>query len=299
MDKIEILPVSLLEEHRRLVEELKAIAGSLSLEFGWHYLLDLTWIISALGNVCGKQIMDAGAGTGVLQWYLAWHGATVYSVDRSSRADLPWRFRRWTQVRGVRPEDLNPPLPSLMNTLRSTSGGKRRLSAARAMIKGLRPNDSLSQNETEKREGKVWIYNCDLHSLSALADNSLDAVAALSALEHNAPEDLPHVVHELLRVIKPGGLLLATLGASREQDWFHEPSQGWCYCDATLRRAFNLPENTPSNYNRYDELFEALRNCAELRDNLAGFYFRSGDNGMPWGKWDPQYQSVGVLKVKR
>ena len=38
---------------------------------------------------------------------------------------------------------------------------------------------------------------------------------------------------------------------------------------------------------------------AELRDNLASFYFRSGDNGMPWGKWDPQYQPVGVCKVKR
>ena len=31
---------------------------------------------------------------------------------------------------------------------------------------------------------------------------------------------------------------------------------------------------------------------------LAAFYARSGDNGMPWGKWDPQYQPVGVCKVK-
>jgi hypothetical protein len=44
---------------------------------------------------------------------------------------------------------------------------------------------------------------------------------------------------------------------------------------------------------------EKLRACTELRENLASFYFRSGENGMPWGKWDPQYQSVGVLKVKR
>ena len=35
-----------------------------------------------------------------------------------------------------------------------------------------------------------------------------------------------------------------------------------------------------------------------VRDNLARFYFQSGDNGMPWGKWDPQYQSVGVRKIK-
>jgi hypothetical protein len=36
-----------------------------------------------------------------------------------------------------------------------------------------------------------------------------------------------------------------------------------------------------------------------LRDNLASFYGRSGENGMPWGVWDPRYQPVGVCKVKR
>jgi len=42
-----------------------------------------------------------------------------------------------------------------------------------------------------------------------------------------------------------------------------------------------------------------LVTCQELRDHLAEFYFLSGDNGMPWGKWDPQYQPVGVCKVKQ
>jgi hypothetical protein len=53
-----------------------------------------------------------------------------------------------------------------------------------------------------------------------------------------------------------------------------------------------------SNYDEYDRLFSDLRACAELRDNLASFYFKSGSNGMPWGVWDPQYQSVGVLVTK-
>ncbi|PWH13338.1 MAG: hypothetical protein DDG59_14380, partial [Anaerolineae bacterium] len=155
---------------------------------------------------------------------------------------------------------------------------------------------SLGRRAAE--EGCVWIYNQDLSQLTDIPDNTLDAVAALSALEHNPPERLPSVVQELMRVLKPGGLLLATLGASPDRDWLHEPSQGWCYSEATLRRAFDLAPETPSNYNRYAELMEALRDCVELRDNLARFYFRSGENGMPWGKWDPQYQSVGILKVK-
>ena len=52
--------------------------------------------------------MDAGAGTGVLQWYLAEQGAEVLSVDRGSRSDLPLRFRRRFHVQGLRPQDLAP-----------------------------------------------------------------------------------------------------------------------------------------------------------------------------------------------
>jgi ubiquinone/menaquinone biosynthesis C-methylase UbiE len=144
----------------------------------------------------------------------------------------------------------------------------------------------------------VILYNQDLKALTDVLDNSLDAVVAVSALEHNAPGDLPGVVAELMRVLKPGGLLLATLCTGRDQDWFHEPSAGWCYTDASLRRLFDLLEDTTYNYADYDKLFEALCNCAELRDNLASFYARSGENGMPWGKWEPQYQPVGVCKIK-
>ncbi len=321
MDKIEILSVELLDRHRPLIEDLKRVARQLQLEFGWHYLLDLAWILAHLGDLRGKVVMDAGAGTGVLQWYLAAYGATVISVDRSSRADLPWRFRRWTKVRGLRHSDLHSPLTALLNAARRGQSLKSRLGAMRQVVSGgwgrtsppapllggegswTSPPDPRLEGEGRSmafwgKEPGVWIYNQDLSQLSDIPDNSLDAVAALSALEHNPPERLPDVVTELMRVLKPGGRLLATLGASPDRDWFHEPSRGWCYTEGTLRSAFALPASAPSNYDRYPELMQALRNCAELRDNLASFYFRSGDNGMPWGRWDPQYQSVGVLKVK-
>jgi hypothetical protein len=101
-----------------------------------------------------------------------------------------------------------------------------------------------------------------------------------------------------MRVLKPGGMLLATLGATRDQDWFHEASKGWCYTDASLRRLFELSDGAASNYPEYDHLMNSLRNCTELRSGLAGFYYRSGNNGMPWGIWDPKYQTVGVKRVK-
>lgn len=290
-EKIEILPVALLEQHRRQVNELKRLARSLRLEFGWHYLLDLTWVIDHLGPIKGQRVMDAGAGTGILQWYLAQEGAEVLSVDRTSRANLTVRFRSRFHVKGLRKQDLNP----TTQVLRSNFGGTSRL---RVKLSS-QARDLFSLAEVRRSPGRVIIYNQDLQTLADVPTGSLDAIVAISALEHNTPEGLVCVVAELMRVLKPGGVLLATLGAARDEDWFHEPSQGWCYTDSSLRRLFSLPETAHSNYAAYDELMEGLRSCAELRNGLAGFYFRSGKNGMPWGIWDPQYQTVGVCKVKR
>ena len=75
-----------------------------------------------------------------------------------------------------------------------------------------------------------------------MASESVDAVVSISSLEHNTLEDLPAIVTELMRVLKPGGRLVATVGASKADDWFHEPSQGWCFTEQTLRSIFgSLP----------------------------------------------------------
>jgi SAM-dependent methyltransferase len=285
-DQIEILSVALLDKHRPTVNALKKLAHSLGLEFGWHYLLDLTWIIQNLGTIRGKRLMDAGAGTGILQWYLAQGGAEVLSVDRSSRSELPLHFRRRFYTKGLRQQDLVPTSQVIRARLRGQGG--------MAVLE----RDLLSLPRTKSNSGSVIIYNQDLQNLADIPDGSVDAVGAVSALEHNPPETLPLVVAELTRVLKPGGLLLATLGAARDQDWYHEPSRGWNYTDASLRRLFDISPTVSSNYAQYDELFGALKACTELRSGLAAFYSRSGNNGMPWGKWDPQYQPVGVRKVK-
>lgn len=290
-DKIEILPVSLLENNRLLVNELRLLARRLGLDFGWHYLLDLVWIISYLEKIEGQSIMDAGAGVGIMQWYLAEHSAQVMSVDRASRADMPLRFRKRYHVQAKsKIHSLSTPLNALLHNMQRLPGlpGK-----AKYLWRELEGAVTFTE-----APGQVLIYNSDLAKLDEIPSNSLDAVVAVSALEHNKPQALEVVVIELLRCLKPGGKLLATLGAARDQDWFHEPSKGWCYTEDSLRRIFQISADAPSNYNRSDELFSQLIGCAELRDNLAGFYFNSGDNGMPWGKWDPQYQIVGVKKIK-
>jgi len=215
----------------------------------------------------------------------------VISVDRSSRASLPLRFRTRFRVRGLRSQDLLPSGRIFRdNFTRQGNWTIRMANQAR---------DVIGLAHFPGGPGQVLVYNQDLAALSDIASDSLDAVVAVSALEHNPPENLENVVAELMRVLKPEGALLATLTAASDQDWWHEASSGWCYTDASLRRIFALPADLASNYDRYDQLFSALYDCAELRDGLAGFYFRSGANGMPWGKWDPKYQPVGVCKIKK
>lgn len=295
-DQIEILPVALLIQERRRVEALKQVARSMHLEFGWHYLLDLVWILRQLQPRRGMLVMDAGAGVGVIQWYLADQGVDVISVDRESRANLPTHFRLRYRVRGLRTEDLRKLQPARSFPPRSREAIKRSFlttaNTGRSWAAG------RYARVFDSRQGKILIYNQDLRSLLDLEDGSVDAVVAVSALEHNAPDQLERVVAELLRVLKPGSPLLATLAAARDQDWLHEPSRGWCYTEASLRKIFCLGPDAPSNYAHFDELFEQLRNNKELQSTLARFYFRSGDNGMPWGRWDPQYQPVGVCKIK-
>jgi len=260
---------------------------------GWHYLLDLSWIIARLADLDHQRVVDAGAGTGLLQWYMAGKGAMVTSVDRTSRAALPLSYRLVSSVRGLRSEDLQPAVKVWAGNVSAAKGPAPKLKSFVRGAAGL-----LALMLPVRRGGEVLIYNQDLLQLKDIPSQSQDAVVAVSALEHNSPENLQKVVVELMRVLKPGGVLLATLGAARDQDWFHEPSHGWCYTAQTLRRLFELSEDVPDNYADHDRLFADLRGCAELRDNLADFYFKSGDNGMPWGRWDPQYQSVGVCKLK-
>jgi SAM-dependent methyltransferase len=294
-ERIEIIPVQILNDQRGLAEELKRLARELGVQIGWHYLLDLTWIITHLGGkLKGTQYLDAGAGLGIMQCYLASHGAEVLSVDRQRRAGfVPLSFRTRYHVRGQRPQDVLTGHRLLRARVEDASGPTAKAVAfARALI-GLLWNALPHQ-----RHGTLVFYEQDLDNLTDVPDESMDRVVAVSALEHNAPDLLPMVVRELMRVLRPGGLLLATLGAAQDRDWYHEPSQGWNYTDRSLRSVFGFGGEVPSNYDRYADLLEALRDCAELRDNLSPLYLRSGNNGMPWGRWDPQYQPVGVLKVK-
>lgn len=191
-------------------------------------------------------------------------------------------LRRRFDVRGARVGDLGP--------------AWRVATSPRALLKSAA--GALRGGLAREARGTITLRRADLSRISDLPDASCDTVVSVSALKHNAPDVLPRVVGELLRVLRPGAQLLATLSAARDRDWFHEPSQGWCYTEDTLRRVFGIGSESPSNFESFDRLFADLRGNQELSKGLSWFYARSGRNGMPWRRWDPKYQPVGVCRLK-
>ena len=109
-DKIEILAVDLLDKNRAIVEKLRLLSQKLELGFGWHYLLDLSWATRLLTPTQGMQVLDAGAGWGIMQWWLAEQGVDVIRVDRLKRYNLPARLLHEYRIRGWRKEDLAHPV---------------------------------------------------------------------------------------------------------------------------------------------------------------------------------------------
>ena len=297
---------------------------------GWHYYLDLAWMVREIGRLArGSLVLDAGAGGGMAQFILSELGYNVISADFASRVFSGQKMRKYAPVIHYLNEQTEVfdnrytrhleriykvPLASEPGAVRKMLGFFGRGTEkpykpekdARVVIEENRhrPKDR-SPGEIPRRDvardcGRIFLYKCDLKEMPLLPDGFVDGVVSISALEHNDHEDFERCVDEILRVTRPGGMLAVTVSASQSGDCFHEPSKGWCYEEASLRRLFRLGDHVPSNYSDKERLFEILtREDNELHRRLAPFYFKSGDNGMPWGKWDPRYQPVGVFKVKR
>ena len=157
----------------------------------------------------------------------------------------------------------------------------------------------LLKGDTAENCGRIFLYKCDLKDMPLLPDCFVDGVVSVSALEHNSHDDFEMCMREILRVTKSHGKIFTTVSAALSENCFHEPSKGWCYSEATLKRLFLLREDVKNNFSQKNLIFGELKKEGnKLHERLAPVYFQSGDNGMPWGKWDPHYLPVGILKIK-
>ena len=84
-DSLELLSEALIDQHGELALEVLAASARLGQPLGWHYVLDLIWLLRELKLAPGATVLDAGAGWGITQFLLADRGLRVISVDMSAR----------------------------------------------------------------------------------------------------------------------------------------------------------------------------------------------------------------------
>ena len=309
-DTIEILDVDLLHKHPETLEFIDYWKAALGRVIGWHYDLDIIWIldnIKRLGLKKGATILDAGAGNGLMQFLLAAKGFNVISADFAER-DIPWaagkifnissnnsslaqmsdhRYRRFIQhtikmdsARLTRV--LGTPLRSIRRIFENT----------RDALHPKRWREIWRQNEY----GHIEYLTTDFTKLDSIAANSVDCVVSVSAIEHGDQNSSTLAIKEFERVLKKGGANIITTSATNGPDKYLEYCQGWCFSRDTLAAIFSAP-GISDNFADYEALFNKLLNDSTFRSRIPTFYYEGGDNGLPYGKYPPQYQPVGIRKV--
>jgi ubiquinone/menaquinone biosynthesis C-methylase UbiE len=304
--EIELLSPRLLEDYPSYVGEMDDLRLNLGLDIGWHYPLDIIWILRKITLVPeSKIILDAGAGKGLLQFLMAERGHQVVSVDFSDRRmQLPIRLAYPIQIlkgdtssgeylghMNLKYTHESPAITNHLVTLRRGAYKIRRFLTALFRL----PSFFYRRRRQKAKVGSILIYWSNILNMHLLEDASVDIIVSLSAIEHMKKSEIEKVLGEFKRVLKPGGALIITTNAAKDHDWYHEPSMGWCFSEQFLHQSFGLNKNCTSNWDEYKSIQEEIRSSVELQRRLSPSYKLSGKNGMPWGIWNPQYVPVGVF----
>jgi ubiquinone/menaquinone biosynthesis C-methylase UbiE len=297
-NSIELLSASLLRTKQ--FKEFEYWKHALAYEVGWHYPLDIIWILKEIDKMqLSKKstILDAGGGYGLLQFILASRGHDVISVDFAPRKIL-LPFRLLFKI-----IQLNPRLTTgnkYVHHLKSVRSDLTKLQTINIFLARLSKwNPIFYLKElfmNREQRGSITFYQEDFSKMKGLKSNTIDLVVSVSAIEHVGDRrKLKKCIDEFERVLKPRGVILITTSATNKRAWFHKPSQGWCFSRNDLNRIFGL-KNQSKKYKNYEKVFHSISRSKYLQKNLSKYYFYSKSCGMPQGIWSVIYIPVGIVK---
>ncbi|MBI2571787.1 MAG: class I SAM-dependent methyltransferase [Candidatus Schekmanbacteria bacterium] len=307
-DKIEILTERLIDEHLDLAMEVLAGSARLAIPLGWHYVLDLVWVMRELGVSAApaappenRRVIEIGAGNGLLQFLLADRGFEVTSVDVAHRLGLRrlercYRFSRAQSETYIEHDYVRHSAGVLR--YRAAEAAARALYAARERLTTASRRHSVPPPGPDRRPA-VHLYRADAGRMPEVPPASMDVAVSISALEHNPPERIAEIHKEIERVVRPGGLILHTVSAIETGERFHEPSHSFLLDRTQLIRTYELkideqPETWP-----WAQAWQAFQQPRYLDRWLSHIYCAGGNNGMPWGIWRPEYLPVGLARRQR
>jgi len=312
-NKIEIFDSELIHENRKILDFIDYWRKALNIEIGWHYDLDFILLLNHLKRLNlprGALIMDAGAGNGLMQFMLAALGYNIVSVDFAER-DIPPAAKLIFDIRqGSVSAEIEPHRYRLFIQHKGRTRG-----IFRKIMRAFRePTLALGYIENRIRPylafpfwkeisrkkysyGKIKYVYADFSHLPFLMDQTFDCIVSVSAIEHCDHEHIKKAIGKFQRLLKPNSCMLITTSVTKDKDWYFKACEGWCFSLESLKEIFGL-EACEHNYNQYDFLFEKIKNNELIKRRISKVYFASGDNGLPWGIYEPKYQAAGIIKIK-
>jgi SAM-dependent methyltransferase len=302
--EIELLSCRILDKNPETVKDIELIQKGLFIEPGWHYYVDFVWVIDRmrhLGIPRGATVLDAGAGRGLLQYLLVLYGYNVVSVDFTPRKNrllgkLLFKNDQISDEKG----HTHPYITHLqdMRSARNT-WKKLRLLISHRRFDLLAPFKLIRRVVFGKEKaGEMHFYQADIRDMPALKDGTIDAVVSVSVIEHLDIETLPQAINELNRVLKPGAPMLITTSASKDDDWFHEASLGWCFSRSRLNTLFACPAGSPTTFTDNQDILAGYMENKVIREHLAGIYLSADRKSGSAGAWTPEYVPVGIFTRK-
>ncbi len=275
-------------------------------QVGWHYVVDLVWIYSKAKNWPRNfRVLDAGGGNGPTQFLLAEMGFTVTNIDlvlRKPKARIRDRYQMsFETVASYQDTPYVEHLESVYIKQRLLRGLRRAVNEFTlyqyfSIKKYCRIHDEWRRSiGATSPLGRLDWKRANLCDVPEISSSIFDAVVSLSSLEHIPIELLPKAWAEIMRMCRSDAKMAITTSATEKIDtWFHSPSKGYCFSEADLLAIFGaLPGQGSSSGGA---ILEKYQKCSFLEKNLANFYHKSGENGMPWGKWEPKYFPVGLFR---
>ena len=311
-DLIELLDIDLLED-KELLMEIDHWLEVFNWPNGWHYDLDIIWIVRQLekNNILpGSTILDAGAGYGMTQFLLAARGYNIISLDFTKR-DLPKKARGIFNIEIIENDmgSYKSEYLEYMTYGKSTNEFIHLLnSVPKAILHPVKAMNSLNKklksfieyhNEKKKNHekfGKIQFLRGTFNKIP-LNSNAVDALISISAFEHNKYDNMQDSIEEFNRVIKDDCLMFITTSAARDKDWFQEASKGWNFTKETLSSWFKISnENIDFNY---DVKCREISNSKKLSNRLDFYYKNKNNSIIPNGDLkNIEYIPVGIIKRK-
>ena len=299
---ITLLSSQMLNENDPILRDIQKLTKGLFKEIGWHYYVDILWVIKMLQSQNiqpGSTIVDAGAGNGLLQFVLSLYGYNVISVDFSPRKfNILERmfFNFGTINTGAK---FSHTYISHISEISSVKNKTKRL--LHMVCKGRLNPISVGKfvfrrYSSKSKPGKIILYQADIRKMSEISSASIDAVVSISAIEHMQVNSINGAIQEFMRILKVDKPMIVTTSASKSSDWYHQPSEGWCFSLKTISLMFNLENCDGTEFRQFDNIMADYKENSFLRKKLASVYFISDKNGMPRGVWNPQYIPVGIVK---